>query len=298
MSAITTASTDSLASSAPGASRGFFLHTLRTIWRHRLGRVAVLLLGVLLICAVTAPWISPYDPTAIDYEALLEPPSAAHWFGTDELGRDILSRIIYGATASLQVMGMSIALALVLGVVIGLTTGYFGGWYDDIVMRIMDGLLAFPMMILALAIVATLGPDLINAVIAIAIVNVPGFARLVRGQVLVLRDAEFVQAAESIGMSNLRVLARHIWPNVQSNVIVYASLKASAALVTESALSFLGLGVQPPTPTWGSMLAMSMQYWDAWWMGVFPGLAIFFTVLALNFLGDALRDALDERLND
>jgi peptide/nickel transport system permease protein len=298
MSAITTASPNSLAPAVPGASRGFFLHTLRTIWRHRLGRIAVVLLAVLLVCAVCAPWISPYDPTEIDYEALLEPPSAAHWFGTDELGRDILSRIIYGATASLQVMGLSIALALVFGVVIGLTTGYFGGWYDDVVMRIMDGLLAFPMMILALAIVATLGPDLINAVIAIAIVNVPGFARLVRGQVLVLRDAEFVQAAESIGMSNLRVLARHIWPNVQSNVIVYASLKASAALVTESALSFLGLGVQPPTPTWGSMLAMSMQYWDAWWMGVFPGLAIFFTVLALNFLGDALRDALDERLND
>ncbi|CAH1657376.1 Dipeptide transport system permease protein DppC [Hyphomicrobiales bacterium] len=298
MSAITTASPNSLAPAALGASRGFFLHTFRTIWRHRLGRIAVVLLTVLLVCAVSAPWISPYDPTAIDYEALLEPPSAAHWFGTDELGRDILSRIIYGATASLQVMGLSIALALVFGVVIGLTTGYFGGWYDDVVMRIMDGLLAFPMMILALAIVATLGPDLINAVIAIAIVNVPGFARLVRGQVLVLRDAEFVQAAESIGMSNLRVLARHIWPNVQSNVIVYASLKASAALVTESALSFLGLGVQPPTPTWGSMLAMSMQYWDAWWMGVFPGLAIFFTVLALNFLGDALRDALDERLND
>ena len=274
------------------------LDKVRAVWRHRLGRLAVVLLTVLLVCAATAPWISPYDPTALDYEALLEPPSMAHWFGTDELGRDILSRIIYGATASLQVMGLSIALALVFGIIIGLTTGYFGGWYDDIVMRIMDGLLAFPMMILALAIVATLGPDLINAVIAIAVVNVPGFARLVRGQVLVLRDAEFVQAAESIGMSNLRVLAHHIWPNVQSNVIVYASLKASAALVTESALSFLGLGVQPPTPTWGSMLAMSMQYWDAWWMGVFPGLAIFFTVLALNFLGDALRDALDERLND
>lgn len=298
MSAITTASSNALARSAPGASRGMLLDKLRAVWRHRLGRLAVVLLAVLLVCAVCAPWISPYDPTAIDYEALLEPPSMAHWFGTDELGRDILSRIIYGATASLQVMGLSIALALVLGVVIGLTTGYFGGWYDDVVMRIMDGLLAFPMMILALAIVATLGPDLINAVIAIAIVNVPGFARLVRGQVLVLRNAEFIQAAESIGMSNLRVLARHIWPNVQSNVIVYASLKASAALVTESALSFLGLGVQPPTPTWGSMLAMSMQYWDAWWMGVFPGLAIFLTVLALNFLGDALRDALDERLND
>ncbi|TKT69873.1 ABC transporter permease [Aquamicrobium sp. LC103] len=269
---------------------------LRKVWRHSLGRIGIIVLGVFVVAALTAPWISPHGPATIDYEAILLPPSAQYWLGTDELGRDILSRIIYGATASLKVMGISIAIALVFGVAIGLITGYYGGWLDDLVMRIMDGLLAFPMLVLALAIVATLGPDLINAIIAIAIVNIPGFARLVRGQVLSLRDVEFVQAARAAGFSNARIIWRHIWPSVRGNVIVYASLKASTALITESALSFLGLGVQPPTPTWGSMLSVSMQYWDAWWMGVFPGAAIFLTVLALNFLGDALRDSLDSRL--
>ncbi|MGK6314325.1 ABC transporter permease [Neorhizobium sp. DT-125] len=271
---------------------------LAKIWRHSLGRAGIIVLGIFLLAALAAPWISPYSPTTIDYDAILQPPNFQYWLGTDELGRDILSRIIFGANASLQVMAISIIIALSLGVTIGLITGYYGGWLDDVVMRIMDGLLAFPMLVLALAIVATLGPDLSNAIIAIAIVNVPGFARLVRGQVLTLRGVEFVQAARASGLSDARIIWRHIWPSVRGNVIVYASLKASTALITESALSFLGLGVQPPTPTWGSMLSVSMQYWDAWWMGVFPGAAIFLTVLALNFLGDALRDSLDSRLKD
>jgi peptide/nickel transport system permease protein len=288
----------SVEAASTGQGRRGALLVLAKVWRHPLGRFGLLVLAVLVLCAVAAPWISPYDPVAIDYEAILLPPDRQHWLGTDELGRDILSRIIYGAATSLEVMVLSIAASLVIGIVIGLSAGYFGGWYDDIVMRIMDGLLAFPMIILALAIIAVLGPDLFNAIIAIAIVNAPGFARLVRGQVLSVRNAEFVQAAQAVGMSDLRVMRKHIWPSVRGNVLVYASLKSSAALITESALSFLGLGVQPPAPTWGSMLATSMQYWDAWWMGIFPGLAIFVTVLALNFLGDALRDALDVRLAD
>ena len=271
---------------------------MRKVWHHALGRIGLIILGIFLVGAIAAPWISPHSPLALDYDAILQPPSARYWLGTDELGRDILSRIIHGATASLQVMALSIIIALMLGVAVGLVTGYVGGWLDDVVMRIMDGLLAFPMLVLALAIIATLGPDLSNAIIAIAIVNVPGFARLVRGQVLALREVEFIQAARAAGLSNSRIIWRHVWPSVRSNVIVFASLKASTALITESALSFLGLGVQPPTPTWGSMLSVSMQYWDAWWMGVFPGAAIFLTVLALNFLGDALRDALDSRLQD
>jgi peptide/nickel transport system permease protein len=293
-----TVATPTLAVSALPAGRNPTLTALGKIWRHSLGRTGILILGVFVIAAVTAPWISPYGPSTIDYEAILQPPSAQYWLGTDELGRDILSRIIYGAMASLKVMGISIAIALAFGVTIGLITGYYGGWIDDVIMRVMDGLLAFPMLVLALAIVATLGPDLINAIIAIAIVNIPGFARLVRGQALSLRDVEFVQAARAAGFSNARIIWRHIWPSVRGNVIVYASLKASTALITESALSFLGLGVQPPAPTWGSMLSVSMQYWDAWWMGVFPGAAIFLIVLALNFLGDALRDSLDSRLKD
>ncbi|MBM3480331.1 MAG: ABC transporter permease, partial [Alphaproteobacteria bacterium] len=166
------------------------------------------------------------------------------------------------------------------------------------VMRVMDGLLAFPILVLALAIVAVLGPDLVNAMIAIAIVNVPGFARLVRGQVLSIRELEFVQAARALGASDLRIMLRHILASVVGNVVVYASLRASTALITESSLSFLGLGAQPPTPTWGGMLATGMQYWDAWWMSVFPGLAIFLSALALNFLGDGLRDAMDSRQQD
>jgi peptide/nickel transport system permease protein len=296
---VTSASTSiTVQPAAPAVRTRGALQTLAKVWQHRLGRFGLLVLGLLAVCAMAAPVISPFDPTAIDYEAILLPPDASHWFGTDELGRDILSRIIYGSTTSLQVMVLSIAASLAVGIVIGLSAGYFGGWYDDVVMRVMDGLLAFPMIILALAIIAVLGPDLFNAIIAIAIVNAPGFARLVRGQVLTVRESEFVQAARAIGMGDARILRRHVWPSVRGNVLVYASLKSSAALITESALSFLGLGVQPPAPTWGSMLSTSMQYWDAWWMGVFPGLAIFLTVLALNFVGDALRDSLDVRLGD
>ena len=268
------------------------------VWRHALGRVGLMILGLFLVAAIFAPWVSPHSPTHIDYDAILQAPSATYWLGTDDLGRDILSRIIFGATASLQVMALSIAIAGAFGIAIGLSAGYIGGWVDEVVMRVMDGLLAFPMLVLALAIVATLGPDLSNAIIAIAIVNVPGFARLVRGQVLALRGMEYIQAAQAAGFSGMRIVWRHVWPAVRSNVIVYASLKASTALITESALSFLGLGVQPPTPTWGSMLSVSMQYWDAWWLGVFPGAAIFLTVLSMNFVGDALRDSLDSRLAD
>lgn len=271
---------------------------LLRVWRHRLGRIGLVLFVILLICAVATPQISPYDPAALDYDALLHPPTLQHWFGTDDLGRDILTRVLYGTRTSFEVMGSAIAAALLFGVPIGLVTGYFGGWLDDLVMRVMDGLLAFPTLILALAIVAALGPGLGNAIVALAIVNVPAFARLVRGQVMALRDIEFVQAARAVGMSDLRVLCRHVWPSVLGNVVVYASLRASTALITESALSFLGLGVQPPTPSWGSMLATSMQDWDAWWMGIFPGAAIFVAVLSLNFLGDALRDSLDRRLVD
>jgi peptide/nickel transport system permease protein len=266
------------------------------LWAHPLGRLGVLLLALLVFCAVFAPWIAPYDPASLDYEAILSPPGPSHWFGTDEIGRDILSRVLYGARVSLQVVGVSIGGAMIIGSAIGLLSGFLGGRVDAVIMRIMDGLLAFPMLVLALAIVAVLGPDLINAMIAIAVVNIPGFARLVRGEVLVVRELEYVQAARVLGASPLRLMARHVWPNVSGNVIVYASLKASAALITESALSFLGLGVRPPTPSWGQMVATGMDYFQSWWLSFFPGLAIFLTVLALNFLGDGLRDVLDPRL--
>jgi len=270
---------------------------LRKVWNHRLGRFGVTVLAIVILCAALADVISPYDPIAVDYEALLAPPSSAHWLGTDELGRDILSRILHGARVSVMIMTLAIGLAFVIGIPIGLASGYCGGWTDEIVMRIVDGLLAFPMMILALAIVAILGPSLANAILAIALVNMPGFARLARGQTLAVREADFILAARSSGLRQGRIVARHVWPAIRGNSIVYGSLKCSAALITESALSFLGLGAQPPTPTWGGMLSGAMQYWDAWWMSLGPGMAIFLTVLALNFLGDALRDALDARIS-
>ena len=264
--------------------------------RHRLGMAGLVLLGLIVLCAIFAPLIAPYDPTEVYYEALMVPPSAEFWLGTDEIGRDILSRLIYGARVSLEVVIVSILIALAIGSFIGLVSGYVGGRVDDAIMRLMDGLLAFPLLILALGIVAVLGPSLVNAMIAIAVVNIPGFARLVRGQTLAVREQDFVQAAQALGASDLRVMLRHIWPSVAGNVIVYASLRASSALITESSLAFLGQGAEPPTPTWGQMLATSMEYWDAWWMSIYPGLAIFLTALALNFLGDGLRDALDARI--
>ncbi len=266
--------------------------------RHRLGMAGLVLLGLIVLCAIFAPLIAPYDPTEVYYEALMVPPSAEFWLGTDEIGRDILSRLIYGARVSLEVVIVSILIALAIGSFIGLVSGYVGGRVDSVIMRIMDGLLAFPLLVLALGIIAVLGPSLLNATIAIAVVNIPGFARLVRGQVLVVRELDFVQAARALGGGHLRIMLKHIWPNVAGNVIVYASLRASSALITESSLAFLGLGAEPPTPSWGQMLSTAMEYWDAWWMSVFPGLAIFIACLAFNFLGDGLRDALDARIDD
>lgn len=268
--------------------------TVRRFMRHKLGGIGLAVILLVVFMALFAHWLSPYDPTYLDYDAILQPPSAAHWLGTDELGRDIASRIIFGARVSVFIVVISISLAIVVGTLLGIVAGYFGGRIDDLVMRLMDGLQAFPMLALALAIVAALGPDLKNAAIAIAIVNVPRFARLVRSRVLAIRELDYVQAALALGYGDLRIMLRHIRPNILDDIIVFASLRASTALITEAALSFLGLGVRPPTSSWGVMISTAMQYWDAWWMTVFPGLAIFVMVLALNFLGDGLRDTLDQ----
>ena len=275
-----------------------YLVMLRKLLRHKIGMTGLVIILVIVLGAALAPVLAPYDPTEIDYEAMIAPPSWAHPLGTDEIGRDILSRLIYGAQVSLKVVFVSIVLSLVVGGAIGLVSGYAGGRTDNIIMRFMDALLAFPMLILALGIIAVLGPNLMNAILALAIVNVPGFARLVRGQTLSIREMDFVQAARAIGASDIRIMVRHIWPSVAGNVIVYASLRASAVLIVESSLAFLGLGAEPPTPTWGQMLATSMEYWSAWWMSVFPGLAIFLAALALNFFGDGVRDVMDVRLSD
>lgn len=279
-------------------SRSLLARAAIRLWRHKLGKFGLFIISGIIFAAVLAPVISPHDPTDIYYEAVLMPPSTQFPFGTDEIGRCILSRTIYGARVSLQIVFVAIVASFFVGSVIGLVAGYFGGWVDDVFMRIMEGLLSFPMIVLALAIIAVLGPSLTNAMIALAVVNTPGFARLIRGQVLSVKEMDYVLAARALGVSDFRIMWRHIWPSVGGNAIVYASLRGSAALITESALSFLGLGVQPPTPAWGYMVAVGMQYWNEWWMSFFPGLAIFFAVLGLNFFGDALRDAMDAKLQD
>lgn len=277
-------------------SRAPWLSTLRTVAMHRLGGLGIAILLLLILVAIFADFIAPFSPTALGAGPLRSPPSATNWFGTDQLGRDLLSQVIYGARVSLWVIGLAIGIALFTGTILGLMAGYLGGVVDAIVMRATDALLAIPALIFALAIVAALGPNLTNTMLAIALVNIAGFARLVRGEVLSLRAQPYVQAARLQGFSSARILSFHILPNIVGNVIVFTSLTASQALITEAGLSFLGLGVQPPEPAWGRMVATGLTYYQHWWMSFFPGAAIFLVVIALNFLGDAVRDATDRRL--
>jgi peptide/nickel transport system permease protein len=253
--------------------------------------------AIVFLCAIFADVLAPYDPNAQDYLALTEPPSPAHPLGTDDLGRDVLARIIYGSRVSLQVGIIAVGIAVTLGVTLGLLAGYVGGLLDDVIMRFIDSVQAFPGLILALGITAALGPGIGNAMIAIGFVSTPAMARLTRGQVLSLREREFVHAARVIGATPLAIMARHIWPNATAPIIVQATLLVATAIVTEASLSFLGVGVRPPTPSWGSMLRTGSQYLEvAPWLAFAPGVAIFLTVLAFNFVGDGLRRALDPRL--
>ncbi|HEX3347977.1 MAG TPA: ABC transporter permease [Acetobacteraceae bacterium] len=268
---------------------------LRRFLQQRMAVAGAVFLVLLVLGAIFAPWVAPHDPEEVFWDAVRTPPSAEFWLGTDEIGRDIVSRLIFGARVSLQIVFGAIAIALGVGATIGLVSGHVGGWLDDIVMRVADGLQAFPSLILALAVVAVLGPSVTNAMLAIALTNIPEFARLVRGQVLLLREQDYVQAARAIGASDLRIMAYHLWPSVVGSVVVYASLRTSGALLAESSLAFLGLGAAPPTPSWGQMLATSLSYLSDWWIGVFPGLTIFVAVLAFNFIGDGMRDAFDTR---
>ncbi|MCC7368321.1 MAG: ABC transporter permease [Chloroflexi bacterium] len=260
--------------------------------------------GVLGFCMVTAitlvaflaPVLAPYDPGKQDYTAIMKPPSAAHLLGTDNLGRDVLTRVIYGAQASVRVGLMAVTLALVLGTMIGLPSGYFGGWVDKVIMGLMDAQLAFPGLVLALGITAALGPGLNNLIVAIGITATPTFGRLLRAQVLTLREREFIQAARCIGSSDLRIALRHILPNAVSPLIVQFSVAVGAAILTEANLSFLGLGVQPPAPSWGSMLREGYGFMDrAMWFPLSAGTVITLTVLGASFLGDSLRDLFDVR---
>jgi len=255
------------------------------------------LLVFLIFTALLAPLLAPYDPIELNAQDYLQSPRAEHLFGTDQYGRDIFSRVIFGTRISLFIGLISVGIALIVGVLIGLVAGYYGGLLDSFLMRLIDVMLAFPGILLALAIVSILGPSLVNLMVAVGISSIPTYARLTRGSVLATRGELYVEAARVIGVPNRLILSRHILPNVVAPIIVAATLGVGAAILWAAALSFLGLGSQPPEPEWGRMLSEGRQYLRTqWWIATFPGLAIMVTVLAMNMLGDGLRDALDPRL--
>ncbi len=269
---------------------------IRALLRHRSGMIGLIILLIMIVLALIAPLLAPYDPLEIHAEDRFHPPSVTYPLGSDEFGRDILSRILFGARVAFSVGLLSVGIATVIGVVIGLVAGYRGGAFDSVVMRFLDALLAFPAILLAIVILAVLGPGSLNAILAIAIVNIPAFARLTRANVLVEKNKEYVEAARAIGSEPSRIIFRNIFPNTVSTILVQITVAMAAAVLLESALSFLGLGTPLPAPSWGSMLSIGRGYLSlAPWYGIFPGLAIMFMVMGFYLLGDGLRDALDPR---
>ena len=271
-------------------------HALRRLFRRKGAVAGLVVIAAFVLLAVLAPWIAPYDPLATSWSLVRKPPSALHWFGTDDLGRDIMSRVIYGARASLVAGAISVGIALLIGVPFGLLSGYRGGFIDALISRITDAMLACPFLILAIALAAFLGPSLGNAMIAIGISTTPIFVRLTRGQTMSVKVEDYIEAARAVGNPRWRIALFHILPNIMPALLVQATLSIAAAIIAEAALSFLGLGQQPPAPSWGSMLNAAQRFLtNAPWMALWPGLAIFLVVLSFNLVGDGLRDALDPR---
>jgi peptide/nickel transport system permease protein len=268
--------------------------TLGSAWRQPLAIAGMILAGTWILIGLFVPLIAPYDPLAQSAQLFLAP-SSAHLLGTDELGRDVLSRVLWGSRLSLPLAFFLVAMAVSIGGVLGGIAGYFGGWVDEVVMRATDLVFAFPTIILAMAVTAALGPSLRNAVLAVVVVFWPSYARVVRGLVLSLGQSDYVSATRLLGASSRRALLVDVLPNVAGPVLVLATLDLGNAVLLLAGLSFLGLGSQPPTPEWGQMVNTGTQYFERWWLGTFPGLAILSVVLAFNFLGDSLRDALDPR---
>ena len=272
---------------------------LRQFRRNRAAVAGGLIVAAVFAVAILAPVLSPYDPAFIDVEQILIPPSSAHWLGTDELGRDVLSRMIWGSRISLLVGFVAVGISILIGILIGALAGYYGGWIDDVLMQLVDIMLSIPTFFLILAVIAIVEPSLWNIMMVIGVTSWMGVARLVRGQFLSLKEMDYVTSAHALGASDARMIFRHILPNALSPVYVSAVLGVAGAILVESSLSFLGLGVQPPTPSWGSIITSGKDMIDlAWWLTLFPGLAILFTVLGYNLLGEGLQDALNPRLKE
>jgi peptide/nickel transport system permease protein len=271
--------------------------TLRAFNTNKTSWVGLVLFLTVVVIAILAPWIAPHDPIEQDIFSKLQGPSATHWLGTDYYGRDILSRLMYGARYSLIIGIAATAFAMVAGSVIGMLAGYYGGRFDTVTMQVMDILLAFPSLILGLIIVAMLGPSLLNIIIAIALTSIPSFARIARAPTISVKEREFVEAGRSLGYSDARILFVHILPNITAEILVMFSLWTASSIRTEASLAFIGLGLKPPTPTWGGMIREGFEnILESYWLAMMPGLAILIVVFALNLLGDGLRDAIDPKL--
>jgi len=269
---------------------------LSKILQNKAAKISLIILFIIIVIGIIGPWFAPHDPAKTYYDAFLQEPSAEHLLGTDAIGRDVFSRLLYGTRVTLIVAFMAVGITLVLGTLVGVVSAYVGGFLDNLLMRIMDILLALPGIILALAIVAVLGPSQTNAMIAIGISSIPSFARLIRGAALVIKSSGYVEASRSIGTSNWWIILFQVIPNITNVLIVYTTLFVGGAILDTAALGFIGLGAQPPTPEWGTMLSEGKDYLsDAWWLAIFPGMAITVVVFAVNILGDALRDIFDPR---
>ena len=274
-----------------------FFFTLRLLRRNPSAVAGFIVITAMVLMAFSAPYLAPYDPIRIDLKARLSPPSKDHIFGTDELGRDILSRIMYGARISLRIGVLVILISGGLGALIGGVSGYVGKGSDNIIMRIMDVILSFPPLVLAMALAAAMGPNLNNAILAVAFVMIPKFARMVRGEALVVKEKQFIAAARSSGAGSMWIIVHHVVPNCLSSVIVLATLILGETILIAASLSFIGLGAQPPSPEWGAMISVGRKFlMDQWWYATFPGLFILLTVIGFNIFGDALRDILDPRI--
>lgn len=280
---------------APKESR--LKNMLSILMENKAAMAGGIIIAIYIIVALFAPLLSPYDPFKIDLDNKLIPPSADHWMGTDDKGRDILSRILYGSRLSMGVGFASVAFGALFGIIFGLVAGYYGKWVDSVIMRIMDVMLAFPGILLALAIISALGPSLINVTIAVGAFSVPLFARIVRGSTLEVKRLEYIDAIRSLGANDATIIFRHIFPNILSPIIVQATLRLATAILSAAGLSFLGLGAQPPSPEWGTMLSNGRDFlFSAPYIALFPGLAISILVLGFNIFGDGLRDAFDPRM--